>query len=133
MGRGPLIVSWNDIQKDLVGYDQGHNVIIHEIAHKLDMLNGRANGMPPLHRSMQSETWCEIFSNAYDHLHKRLNHHHQVCVNPYAATSPAEFFAVFSEYFFSAPEVLINCFPKVYQQLRLYYKVNPLNHFETID
>lgn len=127
--RGPLILSWNDIQRDLYEHDEGHNVIIHEIAHKLDMLNGRANGMPPLHRSMQTDTWTAELSAAYEHLHKRLEHHHRVCVDPYAATSPAEFFAVFSEYFFSAPNVLTACFPGVYQQLMLYYRLDPLTHF----
>ncbi len=128
-GRGPLILSWNDIQKNLHEYGNGRNVIIHEVAHKLDMLNGRANGMPPLHLSMSAETWSSTFSAAYDHLHSRLNHHHRICVNPYAATSPAEFFAVISEYFFSAPDVLSSCFPRVYQQMKLFYQLDPLKHF----
>lgn len=50
--KGPVILSWDDIERDLQGIHHGHNVIIHEIAHKLDMLNGVANGIPPLHVSM---------------------------------------------------------------------------------
>ncbi len=125
--KGPVILSWDDIQDDLQPIHQGHNVIIHEIAHKLDMLNGKANGMPPLHLEMQSTQWTEAFSSAFQRLNKRLEHHHRVCVNPYAATSPAEFFAVFSEYFFSAPEILHNHFPDVYQQLQMYYRQNPID------
>jgi len=43
-------------------------------------------------------------------------------VNPYAATSPAEFFAVLSEYFFTAPDVLKDCCPGVHRQLALFYR-----------
>lgn len=45
--RGPVILSWHDIEMDRQNH-QGHNVIVHEIAHKLDMLKGSTNGMPPL-------------------------------------------------------------------------------------
>ena len=124
--RGPMILSWDDIEQDIQGSHQGHNVIIHEIAHKLDMLNGRANGMPPLHTTMQTSQWTTAFSAAYEQLNQRLEHHHRVCVNPYAATNPAEFFAVFSEYFFCAPEILHTHFTSVYEQLRLYYRQDPL-------
>lgn len=123
--RGPLVLSWDDIEHDILRGYQGHNVIIHEIAHKLDMLNGRCNGMPPLHYEMSIPEWTSAFSNAYSELNQTLDHHHRSCVNSYAATSPAEFFAVFSEYFFCAPDVLQTNFPKVYEQLRLYYKQDP--------
>jgi hypothetical protein len=43
------------------------------------------------------------------------------CINPYAATSPAEFFAVASEYFFTAPDILKDCCPGVHRQLTLFY------------
>ena len=42
---GPLIVSWHDAQ--MAG--EGYNVVIHEFAHKLDMRNGEADGIPALH------------------------------------------------------------------------------------
>ena len=125
--RGPVILSWQDIESDMHRQQQGHNVIVHEISHKLDMLNGRANGMPPLHFSMQTEQWTATFSQAYKLLNQRLEYHHRVFVNPYAATSPAEFFAVFTEYFFCAPEILNIHFREVYQQLRLYYRQDPLS------
>lgn len=123
--RGPVILSWNDVKRDMQDGYQGHNVIIHEIAHKLDMLNGSCNGMPPLHVKMIIPEWTTALTDAYDQLHQRLDHHHRVCVNPYAATSPAEFFAVFSEYFFCAPEVLHTHFLPVYEQLLLYYRQDP--------
>ena len=53
-------------------------------------------------------------------------------INPYAATSPAEFFAVISEYFFCVPEILHSHFADVYQQLQLYYRQNPLQRSHPI-
>lgn len=127
--RGPVIVSWEDVERDLQGIHHGHNVIIHEIVHKLDLLNGAANGMPPLHVNMKTIKWTTAFSKAYERLHQRLEHH-QVYINPYAATSPAEFFAVFSEYFFCAPDILHTHFANVYEQLRLYYRQDPLSRYQ---
>ncbi len=124
--NGSLVLSWDNIVRDLHQPHQGYNVVIHEIAHKLDMLNGRANGMPPLPDDMQREQWSEILGNAYELLNQRLDRHQRICVNAYASISPAEFFAVFSEYFFCAPEILQPHFTDVYHQLRLYYRQDTL-------
>lgn len=42
---GPVLISWHDAQ---MVNDDGYNVVIHEFAHKLDMLNGRLMALPPL-------------------------------------------------------------------------------------
>ena len=123
--RGPVILSWADIEKDSFTLRPGHNVIIHEFSHKLDMLNGRANGMPPLHPNMHRQEWTDSLSQAYALLVKNLEYNHHHYINEYAATNPAEFFAVVSEYFFTAPEVLKEHRPAVYEQLVLFYKQNP--------
>jgi len=93
-------LSWDDVERDVQGKQSGRNVVIHEIAHKLDMLNGSANGFPPLHYGMEITRWTASLSTAYQSLVRRVEHHHRACINPYAATNPAEFFAVISEYFF---------------------------------
>lgn len=129
--RGPVILSWGDIEQDSLTGHQGHNVIIHEIAHKLDMLDGSANGIPPLHVAMPVPPWTEAFSAAYAALNQRLDYDQAVCVDPYAAVSPAEFFAVFSEYFFCAPDILHEHFHDVYRQLQLYYRQDPLSRIRT--
>ena len=120
-GQGPVILSWDDVERDSFTLRAGHNVVIHEFAHKLDMLNGRANGMPPLHPDMPIEEWTESLSSAYQHLIKRLEHHHGE-INPYAATNPAEFFAVMCEYFFTAPGILKKYYPGVFKELRAYFR-----------
>ncbi len=125
--RGPVILSWADVEQDIRNCHQGHNVIIHEIAHKLDMLDGSSNGMPPLHYRMPIPEWTTSLSEAYAELQHPVQHHERICMNPYAASSPAEFFAVMSEYFFTAPEGLSEHFPLVYRQLTQYYRQAPLD------
>ena len=120
-GRGPLVLAWAEIENP----PHGGNVILHECAHKLDMRNGAANGFPPLHRGMSREAWTRTFSEAFDHMRYRLAHHHATPIDPYGAESPAEFFAVLSETFFEAPEVLVAECPAVYGQLKLFYRQDP--------
>jgi len=123
-GRGPVILSWADIESSL----PGSNVIVHEFAHKLDMLNGSANGMPPLHRGMDRRTWTTAFSEAYENLREQCQQGHYTTIDPYATENPGEFFAVASEEFFSRPQTLREHFPAVYAQLCLFYRQQPLRH-----
>jgi len=123
--RGPVILSWEDVEADLEMLHQGRNVIIHEFAHKIDMLNGRANGMPPLHPQMTPHKWTNALSEAYEKLRNQISHHHRAAINPYAATAPAEFFAVVSEYFFTAPKLLQQYCPDVHTQLVQFYRQDP--------
>lgn len=120
--RGPVILSWDDVERDTYHPQPGHNVVLHEFAHKLDGLNGVTNGMPPLRRGMSRKRWAEDFSGAYDALCMQVAAGETVSINPYAATSPAEFFAVACEYFFTAPEILRNCCPGVHRQMALFYR-----------
>ena len=120
--RGPVILSWDDVERDSYHSQAGRNVVLHEFAHKLDGLNGVANGMPPLRRGMNRESWTEALSGAYDALYRQVATGDSAFINPYAATSPAEFFAVVSEYFFTAPDILKNCYPGVHRQLTLFYR-----------
>ncbi|MGL4315201.1 MAG: zinc-dependent peptidase [Pseudomonas sp.] len=124
--RGPVILAWPGVQSS-GGWD-AYNLVIHELAHKLDMLNGDANGLPPLHRSMRVEDWASAMQSAYDQLNAVLDAdpEAQTAIDPYAAENPAEFFAVTSEYFFSAPDLLAEAFPAVYAQLQAFYRQDPL-------
>ncbi|MDX1347018.1 MAG: zinc-dependent peptidase [Thiomicrorhabdus chilensis] len=122
---GPVIVSWEQVKANLVEPKRGHNVVIHEFAHKLDMLNGVANGLPPLHSGMIRKEWTEAFNSAFSHLLFQTEHGLRPDIDPYAATSAAEFFAVCSEYFFSAPNQLFKKLPEIYHILSLFYRQNP--------
>jgi len=127
--HGPVILSWADVERDSFAPRAGHNVTIHEFSHKLDMLNGRANGMPPLHPNMHRSVWTKSLSQAYDVLVSKIKNHESTAINQYAATNPAEFFAVTSETFFTAPDILKQNCPEVYEQLVLFYKQEPVGLF----
>ncbi len=131
-GRGPVILSWDDVEQDSFRLRPGRNVVIHEFAHKLDMLNGRANGMPPLHPDMPIEAWTRSLSDAYERLVERVAHHHNH-INAYAATDPAEFFAVICEYFFTAPALLRAIYPEVFLQLKRYFRQDPGPRMEPME
>lgn len=121
---GPLVLSIADVAAS--GELEGYNVVLHEFAHKLDMLNGDANGFPPLHQGMKAADWARDFSAAYADLCARVDAGEDTIVDPYASTSPAEFFAVATEMFFEVPDLLTDTYPAVYAQMQQFYRQDPL-------
>lgn len=123
--RGPLVLSWADAAPGAVPFGDGTNVVVHEIAHKLDMRDGDANGCPPLHREMDRSRWRKSFEAAYQALCDDVDGGIATWIDPYAAETPGEFFAVVSEHFFTAPRELRIEAPEVYAQLATFYRQNP--------
>lgn len=121
--RGPLVISLADVHEE--PEQEGYNVVIHECAHQLDTRTGAPDGCPPLHRGMSAADWIEAFTQAYEDLNARIDRDEETPLDDYAAESPAECFAVFSEYFFEAPQRLRAVYPAVYEQLVQYYRQNP--------
>lgn len=124
---GPLIVSWTDAQMS----GEGYNVVIHEFAHKLDMLNGDADGIPALHSGLTPEAWDAVFLPAYEDFCRRVDEGEETRIDPYASESPAEFFAVLSENFFELPNAVQADYPALYALLRDYYRQDPLGRLPT--
>ena len=121
---GPLIFSAADVEA--TGHLGAGNVVIHEFAHKLDMLDGSANGLPPLHASMRVADWAAAFTAAYEDLCRRVDAGQPTPIDPYAAEAPGEFFAVLSEVFFEQPAILAEIYPPVFEQMRAFYRQDPL-------
>jgi len=123
--QGPVVLSWSDVRasRRLDGY----NVIIHEMAHMLDMLNGEPNGFPPLHGGLDAKVWTRVFTEAYEDLCREAEAGGEMSIDAYATEDPAEFFAVLSEYFFELPDVLARRFPQVYDLLAAFYRQDPLH------
>jgi len=129
--QGPVVLNWLDIQDsfDLSGF----NLVIHEVAHKLDARgSGYTSGVPviPLRDVAQWEkdlhaAMAEIESEV------ELVGEQAATIDPYAASDPAECFAVLSEYFFTAPVLLAERFPAMYQHLRQFYQQDPLSRIAT--
>ena len=130
--QGPVILAWPGVQSS--GGWEGYNLVIHELAHKLDMLDGSANGLPPLHGDMRVQDWANAMQSAFDALNAELdaNPDAETAIDPYAAEDPAEFFAVTSEYFFTAPDLLAAAFPEVYRQLSLFYRQDTLARLQRL-
>ncbi|HEV3011387.1 MAG TPA: M90 family metallopeptidase [Burkholderiales bacterium] len=120
MPGGPVVLSW-----DATANDAEINVVIHEFAHKLDMLNGAADGLPPLHAGMDRAAWAAAFEAAYEGFCDAVERGKDTWLDPYAAEHPSEFFAVISEAFFEQPAETRQRYPEVYDQLRLFYRQEP--------
>lgn len=120
---GPVLLSWFS-NLDEIG---DVSIVIHEFAHKLDMSNGETDGMPALHDDMPRDDWIAAFQPAYADFCRRVDAGEETEIDPYAAEHPSEFFAVASEVFFEAPDLLHDEYPAVYEQLCIFYRQNPLN------
>jgi len=123
---GPVILSWADVEADLAAPREGFCVAVHEIAHKLDALDGTLDGTPPLPRAWQRE-WARDFQGAYDRLAAAVDRGRRTAIDGYAAEAPEEFFAVCSEYHFSAPGLLRAEMPQVAAHLQRFYGRSPLD------
>ncbi len=121
---GPVLLSWFPGHDGLDDSD-GASIVIHEFAHKLDMSNGATDGMPALHAEMSRADWIAAFEPAYADLCRRVDAGEETVLDPYAAEHPSEFFAVASEVFFEAPELLREAYPAVYEQLCHFFRQRP--------
>lgn len=119
--RGPLILSWADVATDLDHPFDGFNVVAHEIAHKLDRLDGAMNGVPALPSSIARREWIAAMQAAFDRLARAADRGRDTFIDPYAAESAEEYFAVVSELHFSDPHGLARAEPAVAGLLARYY------------
>ncbi|MFP1914430.1 DgsA anti-repressor MtfA [Lonsdalea quercina] len=128
--QGPIVLNGQDIQDsfDLSGF----NLVIHEVAHKLDLRGGHeVSGVPPLPLREMAQ-WEQALHGAMSELQEEIDlvGEEGASMDPYAATDPAECFAVLSEYFFSAPELLYERFPVVYDVFTRFYRQTPLERLQ---
>lgn len=123
--QGPVIISWADVEEERNEPSRGHNVILHEFAHKLDMRDGSADGAPYLRDAAQIDDWAQVMSAEYERLAAQKNAGEPSLLDPYGATNAAEFFAVATEVFFELPRQMASMRPELYRVLRGYYNQDP--------
>ena len=121
---GPLILSWADVLADCDDPHAGFCVAVHEMAHKIDVLDGELDGTPPLPGPWQ-RGWARDFQASYDAFVEEVEAGRETAIDPYAAEAPEEFFAVASEYHFSDPRLLRAAMPKVAAHLERFYGRSP--------
>ncbi len=123
--RGPVVVSWADARRGGREAGDGHNVVLHEFAHKLDMRDGAADGAPYLRDGAQIAMWSRVMSAEYRRLVEETQAGEPTLLDAYGATDAAEFFAVATECFFEMPRRMQNEHPELYAVLSGYYKQDP--------
>jgi Mlc titration factor MtfA (ptsG expression regulator) len=120
--RGPVIVAWDEAIAASRAPGSGHNVVYHEFAHKLDMLDALIDGTPPLESRAAVDRWVEVCTEPFHALRAGID---RPPLQPYGATNPAEFFAVVTEAFFDVPVALEQHERALYDVLRDYYNQDP--------
>ena len=123
--RGPVVLSWSDISHDRLDEHHGHNVILHEFAHKLDEENETMDGLPILRESNDYKQWAEVLTREYNALQKKVAQGKDTVLDGYATVSPPEFFAVATESFFEKPVQMKTGMPELYEQLEKFYNLDP--------
>jgi Mlc titration factor MtfA (ptsG expression regulator) len=123
--RGPVILSWTDALEEGRDPGLGKNLVFHEFAHQLDMLDGEVDGTPPLRDPQQAEEWREVMTAEYQRLVEESEQGEATLLDEYGATSEGEFFAVATECFFTRPVEMRRRHPRLYQVLREYYRQDP--------
>jgi MtfA peptidase len=116
---GPVVLGFDEVMAS--GRGEGYNVVVHELAHQIDQLNGDMDGFPPLHPDMDRQQWAEVFNRSFERLCHELDHDLEPSLDPYAAESPAEFFAVASEFHFDVPEWMAEHHPELHELLQRFY------------
>jgi Mlc titration factor MtfA (ptsG expression regulator) len=123
--QGSLVLSWNDVMKGASDLHDGQNVVFHEFAHQLDQENSAGPGAPLLPKRSMYLAWARVLGQEYEGLLQDLEEHRRTLIDPYGASSPAEFFAVVTESFFEQPRQLRAKHPELYDQLRGFYQQDP--------
>lgn len=135
MQHGPVMLSWPAVQAAGARQDAGYSVVIHEFVHKMDMQAGGAHGAPPLPRGFMGAKsareaaahWARTWAPAYEHFRQQLVMAERFgapapWLDAYAASAPAEFFAVACEAHFVQPERFAQEFPALAAALRAFFK-----------
>jgi len=122
---GPVVLAWDRVLRDGKRPQDGHNLVYHEFAHKLDMLDGSADGTPPLHDRAALARWSRACEAAFLQLREQTAHGQPSLLDSYGATNEAEFFAVATEHFFDRPRSLREQLPALYDVLAAFYRQDP--------
>jgi Mlc titration factor MtfA (ptsG expression regulator) len=112
-----LIISKWDLRQGFINNKNNRNTAIHEFVHLIDKMDGTLDGVPeillPRKYMVQWQHLMEATMNAI--------RRGESDIDPYAATSPVECFAVLSEYFFEQPLIFQSAHPQLYEMLQRIY------------
>lgn len=122
---GPVILAWDSVLHGARNGRDGVNVVFHEFAHKLDMLTGSADGVPPLTDAVTHAQWVQALQAEYDALQQDAAAGRPTFLDRYALKNGAEFFAVATEHFFEQPKTMRRDHRAMYDVLSAFYRQDP--------
>ncbi len=120
---GVVLLSWPEVVESLADPHDAYNVVFHEFAHVIDRATGDFNGTPALHRMADYDEWGKVMTAHFDALERGEPHVLDV-LDDYGAENEAEFFAVCTETYFEAPDILEEELPDLYRVLDRFYRPN---------
>lgn len=123
--RGPVLIAWDSARDAARHPERGHDVVLHEFAHQLDLRDGIVDGTPPLKDAAERQHWIDVCTPALERVRHDADHHQRGVLDPYAGTNPGEFFAVSTEVFFTRPRDLRLAQPALYEVLSDFYLQDP--------
>lgn len=124
--NGPVVLAWDSIVGGARNVEDGRNVVFHEFAHQLDQEDGGADGAPILDTRDGYRRWAAVLGEEYNRLSQQQHGRHRSVIDQYGAVNPAEFFAVATEAFFEKPRQMHKHNRDLYEELKRYYKLDPL-------
>jgi len=125
--NGPVVLAWDSVRGGTLNITDARNVVLHEFAHQLDQEDGTADGAPILSSRSRYVTWARVLGGEYENLQKKQRKRRKTVISSYGAVNPAEFFAVATEAFFEKPKQMKKRHPELYDELKDYYKLDPLD------
>jgi Mlc titration factor MtfA (ptsG expression regulator) len=123
---GTVVLAWDNVQQGIKNTNDGHDVVLHEFTHQLDQEDGSGNGAPILEGNSSYASWSRVLGKEYKEHKKRTKKFKKTVMDRYGATNPAEFFAVATETFFEKPEQLQQKHPELFEELKNYYNIDPM-------
>ncbi|AFZ47483.1 protein of unknown function DUF980 [Cyanobacterium stanieri PCC 7202] len=122
---GMILLSWINVKFESSSPHSQTNLVLHEFSHQLDQEFGNATGIPRLANLEQILIWQNIFKKEYEILCHFSDKGQPTIIDKYGATNLVEFFAVATEAFFLKGKLMAIHHPLLYEQLRLYYHLDP--------
>ena len=123
--RGVIVLSWDSVERSVTEPRDGHNVVLHEFAHQLDLEDGYVDGIPLLEAPQSTREWARVLRERFEELQRKTKEGEPDLLNAYGATNRAEFFAVATELFFERPVEMLARYPDLYRELQGFYRQDP--------
>ncbi len=118
--QGPVILAVDAVDADWADPTDGHNVVLHELAHLLDFKDYFVGDEPDFLRPADVPREEDLVEREM----RRIRNGHSI-LRRYGATNRAEFFAVAVESFFERPHTLASRHPELYAALVTFFGYDP--------